>query len=346
MNETILQEEMTPQQLLDELKNLRLRVEELELEKSDLEILLDTTTDHATEIENELQEKNEEVQAYSQALRKELQVGRQIQADFLPENLPQLAGWELAARFQPARDVAGDFYDAFELPGHQIGLVIADVCDKGVGAALFMSLTRSLIRVLAYQAYNRSQNLGPNATSYLMQLPGATPDQPPLLLSAYTYEILDAVRLTNDYIATNHSRANMFATLFFGVLDPTTGTVSYVNGGHDAPLHISPGGSKGRLTLTGPAVGMIPDVTYKLRQIHMEPGDILLTYTDGVPEARGPGGVFFTEKRLLALADEVSRQDSAQAATLLDRIEAEVKYHVAGVDPSDDITMLAVRRSR
>ncbi len=341
----MLLEEMTKEELLLELQNLRLAVEELQLEKSDLEILLETTTEHATEIENELQEKNEEVQSYMQALRKELQVGRQIQADFLPERLPELPGWELAARFQPAREVAGDFYDAFVLPGNQLGLVIADVCDKGVGAALFMSLTRSLIRVLAQQAYTRLQHIGPNAETYLVQVADNTKGQPPLLLPAYTYEILNAVQLANDYIAVNHSRANMFATLFFGVLDVPSGLFSYVNGGHDAPIHLGRDTIKGRLPLTGPAVGMMPGVTYKMRQIQLEPDDILLTYTDGVPEARSPSGTFFTEKRLLALVEECRAAGVLLAAHLLDRIEAEVHSHVAGAEPSDDLTMLAVRYS-
>jgi phosphoserine phosphatase RsbU/P len=335
-------QELTREQLLLEVANLQEQLEELQQEKSDLEILLETTTEHATEIENELQEKNEQVQAYMQALQRELQVGRQIQADFLPETLPQLPGWELAARFQPAREVAGDFYDAFVLPGNQLGLVVADVCDKGVGAALFMSLTRSLVRVLAYQAHSRLQPIGPNAEAYLVQVPGAA-GQPSLLLPAYTFEILNAVKLTNDYITANHSRANMFATLFFGVLDIKTGTVSYVNGGHNPPFHLSKDGIKARLALTGPAVGMLPGISYKMSQIQLELGDVLLTYTDGVTEARAFDKTFFGENRLLELLSQYCDEGCLSASTLLANIENAVQLHVAGGEPSDDLTMLAIR---
>lgn len=329
-------------QLEQELQEKTRQVEQFLSEKSDLELLLETTTEHATEIENELQEKNEQVERYMQALQRELQTGRQIQADFLPRELPRLSGWELAASFAPAREVAGDFYDAFVLNGNQVGLVIADVCDKGVGAALFMSLTRSLIRVLAYQSASRLQHLTSNGAHYLVEVP-TDKGQPPLLLPAYTYEVLNAVPFTNDYIATNHGETSMFATMFFGVLDTQKGVLSYINGGHDAPIHIGREGIKGRLPLSGPAVGMLAGAKYKIRQIQLEPGDVLLTYTDGVPEARGPLGEFFTEKRLLELVEQHRRESEISASKLVERVGAEVSLHVAGAEPSDDITMLAVQ---
>ena len=167
----MLKQEVSYEQLLSRVQELEESIELLNMEKSDLELLLETTTEHATEIENELQEKNEQVERFFLALQKELQTGRKIQADFLPQELPILSGWELAASFAPAREVAGDFYDAFLLPDNQLGLVIADVCDKGVGAALFMSLTRSLIRVLAYQARERLQHLSSKGASYMVELP-------------------------------------------------------------------------------------------------------------------------------------------------------------------------------
>ena len=99
--------------------------------------------------ERSLQDSLRQIDAYSKALTKEMEQGRQMQANFLPESLPQKPGWAFAAFFQPARQVSGDFYDIFELPGGRVGIVIADVCDKGVGAALFMALFRSLIRVFS-----------------------------------------------------------------------------------------------------------------------------------------------------------------------------------------------------
>lgn len=282
---------------------------------------------------------NRQLEADLQVIRRELQIGRQIQADFLPETLPVVAGWDLAVCFKPAREVSGDFYDVFELPNGQLGFVIADVCDKGVGAALFMALTRSLVRVLAQQAPARlvaSENLQAGA-KLLIELPGP----PPLVLPATTAGVLHAVSLANDYIAANHSRANMFATLFFGVLDPISGAVSYINAGHDAPVVLGPTGIKERLKLTGPAVGLMAGVAYKLHQVMLGPGEMLFAYTDGIPEARNAAGSFFSEKRLLTLLED---QQQAAAKDVLDRVETEVAHHVAQADPSDDITALAIRR--
>ena len=251
---------------------------------------------------------------WAKSLERELEIGREIQKSFLPEELPQVAGWEIAALFRPARQVAGDFYDAFSLPSSgRIGLVIADVCDKGVGAALFMALFRSLLRATATGAAS-----GPE--------PGT--------------ELLRTVRLTNDYIARTHGRSNMFATLFFGVLDPATGSLLYVNGGHEAPVHFGPGGTKSRLSPTGPAVGMMPDMPFEVRETRLEAGEGLLAFTDGVTDARGASGLY-GEGRLLALLG----QPVASAAALLDAIEAGVLAHAAGAEQADDITLLAVLKT-
>jgi serine phosphatase RsbU (regulator of sigma subunit)/anti-sigma regulatory factor (Ser/Thr protein kinase) len=283
-------------------------------------------------------ELNRQLEAEMQVIRRELQIGRQIQADFLPEALPQAEGWELAVCFKPAREVSGDFYDVFELPDGQLGFVVADVCDKGVGAALFMALTRSLVRVLAQQATSRLVSAGISTGSrLLLEIPGP----PRLVLAAATAEVLNAITLANDYIAANHSRTNMFATLFFGVLDPASGMVSYINAGHDAPAILNGEGLKERLKLTGPAVGLMPGVSYKLRQVYLAPGDLLFAYTDGIPEARNTTGDFFTEKRLMALLEG---QTGRPAKDILDLIQSEVARHVAKAEPSDDITALAIRR--
>ena len=251
---------------------------------------------------------------WAKSLERELEIGREIQKSFLPEELPQVAGWEIAALFRPARQVAGDFYDAFSLPSSgRIGLVVADVCDKGVGAALFMALFRSLLRATATGAAS-----GPEAGT----------------------ELLRTVRLTNDYIARTHGRSNMFATLFFGVLDPATGSLLYVNGGHEAPIHFGPGGAKGRLYPTGPAVGMMPDMPFEVRETRLEAGEGLLAFTDGVTDARGASGLY-GEGRLLALLG----QPVASAAALLDAIEAGVLAHAAGSEQADDITLLAVLKT-
>jgi sigma-B regulation protein RsbU (phosphoserine phosphatase) len=251
----------------------------------------------------------------------DLQVGRRIQADFLPRELPQLPGWEIAARFQPARQVAGDFYDAFVRPDGAIGLLIADVVDKGVGAALFMALSRSLLR-----AYSRLGGLDDDGQ-------GATP--------SINTQALNAVRLTNDYIAEYHGHMSMFVTLFFALLDPASGLLTYTNAGHNPPYILGPTGVvKAELEPTGPAAGLFPGMDFEIQRVTLEPGDLLMTFTDGVTEARDPSGGFFGEERLLSLL----KQPAASASEHLDRIETALQAHVAGVDQADDITMLAVRR--
>jgi sigma-B regulation protein RsbU (phosphoserine phosphatase) len=260
------------------------------------------------------------------ALANELEKGRQIQRDFLPDNLLQPQGWEIAACFYPARQLAGDFYDTFPLPGGYVGLVIADVCDKGVGAALFMALFRSLIRIFSGQAILQGFGM------LEKELPTITASNSPHI------DALKAVSLTSNYIAQT-SQLNMFATMFFGVLDPNTGLLSYVNGGHELPIIVDSSGIKGRIKTTGPAVGMMPDMKFRIEQVQLEPGDMLITYTDGVPEAHGPDRKFFTEKQLLSLVEP----PICSASAMLERIEESLRAHMGDTEQFDDITMLIVR---
>jgi sigma-B regulation protein RsbU (phosphoserine phosphatase) len=279
-----------------------------------------------------------QVEAYSQALNQELEKGREIQRNFLPSQLLQVPGWEIAAFFKPARQVAGDFYDAFELPGKCLGFVIADVCDKGVGAALFMALFRSLIRLFSgqtslYELLPRSNEHDRNPIDSTRNTQGPGFDHT---------QALQAVRLTNDYIVKNHGDLGMFATLFFGVLDPNTGLLTYINGGHEPLFILNPsGGVRERLKSVGPAVGILPNMDYPITRIQLEPGDIMLGFTDGVPEARTSSGEFFTKERLLSILE----QPLLSAAVLLDQISTSVLRHTGEADQYDDITMLAVRRS-
>jgi sigma-B regulation protein RsbU (phosphoserine phosphatase) len=248
---------------------------------------------------------------YAKSLERELEIGREIQKSFLPETLPQFPSWQIAARFAPARQVAGDFYDAFALPAPgQVGLIVSDVCDKGVGAALFMALFRSLLRAAAMA--------DSGAAGAAAMLSGV-------------------VRRTNDYIANTHARACMFATLFFGVLDTSSGDLHYVNGGHEAPILFSASGIRARLSPTGPAVGMMADASFDVASERLAPGEGLLAFTDGVTDALGASGRY-GEERLLGLLDK----PAGSAAALLDSVEASVREHVSGAEPADDITMLAV----
>jgi serine phosphatase RsbU (regulator of sigma subunit) len=279
----------------------------------------------------------QQVEAYSQVLNNELEKGRSMQINFLPNKLLQLPGWETAAFFKPARQVAGDFYDIFQLPGGSIGFVVADVCDKGVGAALFMALFRSLIRVFSGQT--ALDGLPLTCSETLLDEPAQLADDSSLDPTHIT--ALKAVKLTNDYIALNHGDLAMFATLFFGILDPDSGMLSYINGGHEPLFIVGPGGGvKEHLSFTGPAVGIETEIDFKIQQTHMESGDILLGYTDGVTEAGTSDGAFFTMERLMSLLET----PASTATELLDRIASSLQKHVGGADQFDDITLLAIRR--
>jgi sigma-B regulation protein RsbU (phosphoserine phosphatase) len=265
--------------------------------------------------------------------KRELEIGRDIQAGFLPKALPQPPGWEIASRFYPAREVAGDFYDVFHAPDGRIGLAVADVCDKGVVAALFMALLRSLLRAFVQQSYYRSVQFRVHDPDVgAAQLGTAQMDESALL---------DAISLTNAYIGSNHADTNIFATLFFAILDPVSGTLIYANCGHLPPVLCRADGKEERLMPTGPAVGLLPDAQFYVQQVVVEPDDLLFLYTDGVTEARDPQGEMFGESRLRALWEQ---HPGSSAEELLAAIETAVREFIAGGEPTDDLTMLAVKR--
>jgi len=271
---------------------------------------------------------------------RDLSIAREIQAGFLPEELPSRRGWEFAARFRPAREVAGDFYDGFELVnGRRLGFVVADVCDKGVGAALFMALIRTLLRHTAEHTGGWSlMDVGPGSGVDAMAIDGGGS---PSMLSVGASPLLHAVTGTNRYLARNHHRQAYFATLFFGVLDPASGVLIYVNGGHNPPVLVRRGsGEQILLPPTGPAVGILEDSRYVLGSTRLGPGDALFVYTDGVVDARNLDGRQFTMARLR----EVIEQPSESAQGLIDNVDDSLRAHVTAADQFDDITMLALRR--
>jgi serine phosphatase RsbU (regulator of sigma subunit) len=257
----------------------------------------------------------------------EMEKGRAIQQEFLPQQLPQLKNWEIAACFYPAGRVSGDFYDAFLLPDGLLGLVIADVCDKGVGSALYMALFRSLIRVFAQQASGGAGTVSKAGS-------GAEIVDP--------HRMLKAVSSTNNYIARNHGQECMFATLFFGVLNPRSGSMHYVNAGHE-PLYVkNSAGIKTVIEPTGPAVGILPDSDYRIGRVQFEQGDILVGYTDGVTDARSPVDERFTRSRLKSIL----AQPFASAGELIEGVKSSVFSFIDDATRrDDDVTMLAVQRT-
>jgi serine phosphatase RsbU (regulator of sigma subunit) len=156
-----------------------------------------------------------------------------------------------------------------------------------------------------------------------------------------TLEVLQAVVHTNRYIAGNHGDLGMFATLFFGVLDPDSGDMAYVNAGQDPPFLLRPdGGIRAQLEATGPAVGIDANSAFLARRVRLEPGAILFSYTDGIPEATSDAGDFFGRARLCALLEK----QAGSAAALVAAIAEAVSGHTGASDQFDDITMLAIRR--
>jgi sigma-B regulation protein RsbU (phosphoserine phosphatase) len=160
------------------------------------------------------------------------------------------------------------------------------------------------------------------------------------MLSTGTTALKNAIDLTNNYIAINHGDTNMFATIFVGVLDPSNGSLMYINGGHEPPLLVREDGELERLDPTGPAVGMLPDMPFNIENIRLGENDTLVAYTDGVPDALNPSGETFGEERLLALA----RGKYSSADELLRKLRSELNAHIADRSQYDDITMFVLRR--
>lgn len=266
-----------------------------------------------------------------QNLRREMSVARTIQRDFLPESLPEVTDLELEAALRPARDVSGDFYDCFLLTSGEVILVVGDVCDKGVGAALFMALFRSLIRASADPVGGGAiQMIGGRHTMVMQAIQSASPA-----------DLLTRVAgFTNDYIARNHGRTNMFATVFLASLEPYSGELVYVNAGHEPALTIAPDGAIEELRPTGPALGMLPDSHFRAVTRTLERGHTLLAFTDGLVEAHSPTGEVYGAKRLR----EVLLANRGRSASELVHAVLDAAQIFGGhSDPHDDLTMLAAR---
>ena len=277
------------------------------------------------------------IQAKKQAER-ELEIAREIQSSFLVKNYPQPDGWEIATHIRPARQVSGDFYDVFPIAtSKQVALIMADVCDKGVGAAMYMAIFRSLFRAYSDQQYimrwagTPKENSGESPTGIFRQ---------DAILASGAPSLQNAIDLTNNYIATHHGNANMFATVFFGLLDPVNGELLYINAGHESAFVLSEGRLKTRLEPTGPAVGMLPNMEFTIETITLAPGDSLLLYTDGITDALSPNEEQFSEPRLL----DAATSPAASAQTLIQHIMQALDMHIAHREQYDDITLLAVNR--
>jgi sigma-B regulation protein RsbU (phosphoserine phosphatase) len=269
---------------------------------------------------------------------RELEIAREIQSSFLVKDYPQPAGWDIGSFIRPARQVSGDFYDVFPInTSRHIALIMADVCDKGVGAAMYMAIFRSLLRAYSDQQYIIRWAGVPSAG----QIDSATGmSLRDAVLASGVPSLQNAIDLTNNYIATQHGNSNMFATVFFGLLDPSDGTLAYINAGHEPPLLLSNGKLKTRLEPTGPAVGMLPNMEFRTEWVVLNPGESLLLYTDGVTDAMNRANEPFSEDRLVAASARAVSTSGSVIQSVLSAVDA----HIGAREQYDDITLLAVRR--
>jgi sigma-B regulation protein RsbU (phosphoserine phosphatase) len=259
-------------------------------------------------------------QRYLKSLERELEIGREIQAGFLPKEIPQTQGWEIQAYFQAAREVAGDFYDVFEVSPGKMGLLLGDVTDKGVGSAMYMALYRTILR---------ASMLADSFAEDLDAEDCATPEDC----------LLHAVRLANRYIFKLHESA-MLATLFFAILNIETGDLCYINAGHDPPCIIRGNQIQAQIQPTGPIVGAIEDAVYTVETIKLEPGDSLVMYSDGITDAQDESGERFGIERFRALLQGQVESPVDTIKTIL----AALDEHIAGGSQFDDVTLLMVYR--
>jgi anti-sigma regulatory factor (Ser/Thr protein kinase) len=239
-----------------------------------------------------------------QRIEQELHVARLIQQQFLPKDLPDLPGWHLAAHYQPAREVGGDFYDFLELPDGQLGIVIGDVTDKGVPAALVMATTHSILRAEAQR----------------LVAPG------------------DVLKRANALLI-EEMPPHMFVTCLFAVLDPASGRLRYANAGQDLPYLRTAGGVV-ELRATGMPLGLLPDMEYEEKEVVLEPGQEVLLHSDGVVEAHSPTREMFGFPRLKQLVAEPVTGGELVDLVLADLSE----FTGPGWEQEDDITLVALAR--
>lgn len=275
---------------------------------SDLDLLKAIASSAAIAIENA---RLYEVAVVKARLERELQVARQVQISMLPADVPQFKGWEFAGRWLPAREVAGDYYDFFPLNSSNasphLGIVLADVTDKGMPAALFMAVTRSTVRASMDEAHSAA----------------------------------DGIRHANHLICEDSSHS-MFVTLFFARLDPWLGRLVYVNAGHNPPFYYQAATkSLSLLSRTGMALGVSEQAGYTEDAIDLAPGDFICMYTDGITDAINPQGQEFG---MSGIGQALLANSSGSADDLIRAVEFALQEFCGESQPFDDVTMVMLKR--
>ncbi|MHB1293511.1 MAG: SpoIIE family protein phosphatase [Anaerolineae bacterium] len=253
----------------------------------------------------------ESYQLYQQTLaqerlQREIELARGIQQSFLPECCPETPGWELAMAYHAARGVGGDYYDYIHLDDHRLGLVIADVSDKGVAAALYMALSRTVMRAAAISTTGAAQTL----------------------------EQMNRLLLED-------ARSGMFVSVFYAILDLEAGTLTCARAGHNPPLLVRMDGSTSLVMPPGAVLGIMDDPGLGEERIQMAPGDVLVMYTDGVIEAINEAEQEFGEERLQAI---VSGASGGSAEACVRHVDAAVRAFTGERPQFDDLTLLVLKR--
>ncbi|NLG97009.1 MAG: SpoIIE family protein phosphatase [Chloroflexi bacterium] len=240
-------------------------------------------------------------------LQRELQLAREMQSSFLPQEIPQIDGWQFAARWEPAREVAGDYFDFIPVSSDHLGLAVADVTDKGAAAAMFMVFSNSIVRGSVHPSMSLSES----------------------------------IKNANRLIAAKSTNA-MFVSLVYVQLNPGTGQANYVNAGHNPPLYYSARTDQIQLLApTGMVLGIDPEAEYNQRAVDLDHGDFLVLYTDGLTDAINASEEPFGMERLTQIVFE---QRSRSAEEIIDRLEDELFAHTGDITPFDDVTLLIVKR--
>jgi len=268
-----------------------------------IEIITGIAQQAALAIQNDLLQQEMVVR---ERLETEVQLARQIQQTFIPQSLPTRDAWQFAARWRTARQVGGDFYDVIELPNNKLGLFIADVADKGMPAALFMALTRTLIRAAVIEM-----------------------DSPAKVL-----------RRVNDQLLPD-TQQGMFVTAVYGVLDIELGTFTYVNAGHNPPFWMKKSGEMQKLTRTAVALGVMEQPDMQENTVSLASGDTLLLYTDGLTEAFSLDGNLFGDDGLIKALHSIQLYSAEE---VLVKVEEHLNAFIDINPLGDDLTMLSVKR--
>ncbi|MGI8910345.1 MAG: PP2C family protein-serine/threonine phosphatase [Rubrobacteraceae bacterium] len=288
------------------LLNLGPRLSQQEYSADDRKLLSDlaSQTAPAVRVAQLVRQQKQEAQE-RERIEQELRVARLIQQTLLPKSLPDTPGYELAAHYQPAREVGGDFYDFLELDDGRLGLVVGDVTDKGVPAALVMATTRTLLRAVAGR----------------IDSPG---------------EVLERV---NDVLYPDIP-PNMFVTCLYAILDRETGRLHYANAGHDLPYMKHEGGAK-ELRATGMPLGLMPGMGYEEKEVFLKPGESVLFYSDGLVEAHDPRREMFGFPRLQGFVG-AHPGGATLVDFLLSELR---RFTGEGWEQEDDITLVTLQRS-